>query len=226
MVARKPNPVVALPTAPSRHPAKPTNRLAAIKRSDAWEHLPRVVQRDYEANENRLGALVDVIGRHGDAIADTRADNLDGILASAREWQSFIDELGDAIGDDERQALLVAKSNELAGLLTAHQGALDTLNGLLAAQLLDMQTRPAHTWTRRTGEDYLEDFCTFGEAELERRGYAPLSFGESLVNTVTFGAVADARLREHERARLHAGSTMQTAIGEEGGIIDASFSPR
>lgn len=223
MVAKKQSPVVTLPTTLPRRPTTPSTRLATIKQSTAWQQLPRVVQRDYEANENRLSALVHVMERHREAVAETRSHSLDGILASAREWQVLLDELGETISDEERQALLIAKSNELAGMLTSHQSGLDTLNELLTAQLQEVMTRPRHEWAKRTLEDNLEDLWTFGEAELERRGYPPLSFWESVANTVTFGMVADKQLREHERARLSR-STSQT-MDEAGEVIDVDFTP-
>lgn len=222
MVAQKRNQIVALPAARS---ATPGNRLAALKRSEQWEQLPRTLQRSYEATENRLTMLVDVMERHGQAVTETRSQSLGGILASSREWQSFIDELGEAVSEQEREALIIAKSNELAALLTSHQTGLDALNELLEAQLREVMTRPSHEWAKRSFEDKLEDLWTFGEAELERRGYPPLSFWQSVGNTLTLGMVADHQLREYERARLLP-QVAPTSIDEEEGIIDVDFTPR
>lgn len=227
MVTKKQPSVVALPSAPPRRLTKPANRLAALQQSEQWQQLPRAVQRSYEASENQGAALLRAMEQHGEAVEQTRARSLDGIVASSREWQGFIDDLGDSVSDEERQALIIAKSNELAALLTSHQTGLDTLNELLEAQLHEAMSRPAHEWTKRTLEDELEDLLTLGEAELERRGYPPLTFWEAVANTFTFGAVADKRLREYERARLLPRMQMpiEDADGDEE-VIDVDFTPR
>jgi hypothetical protein len=222
MVAQKQNRVVALPTARS---AQPSNRLAALKQSKQWDQLPRAVQSGYEATENRLSTLVHVMERHGEAVADARSRSLAGILSSAREWQSFIDALGATVNDEERQALVLAKSNELAGLLTSHQSTLDALSALLDADLQEVMTWPRHEWTKRSLEDKLRDLLTFGEAELERRGYPPLSFWQSVLNTLTLGLVADQQLRDYERARLLPQLALPAMDGEEE-AIDVDFTPR
>lgn len=226
MVVRKQQSVVALPTAQTRRVTKPANRLAALKESEQWHHLPRAIQQSYEARENQGAALLHAMEQHGQAVKETRGRNLEGILASSHEWQAFIDDLGDSISDEERQALIIAKSNELAGLLMTHQSGLDTLNELLEAHQQDVLSRPAHEWMQRTPEDVLNDILTLGEAELERRGYPPLTFWESLGNMVTLGAVADKRLREYERARLLPRVQTQVEDDEYEGVIDAEYTAR
>jgi hypothetical protein len=225
MVAPKPSRIVALPSTPSRRLSKPSNRLATLKQSGQWQQLPRSVQRHYEASENRMGALVHVMVRHEEAVTDTRAQSLEGIVSSAREWQAFMDELGDTISEDERTALTVAKSNELATLLTAHQTGLDALYEVLETQLQEVMRRPEHEWVKPSAEDALEDFWTFGEAELKRRAYPPLSFWQSVGNALTFGMVADKQLRDFERARL-APQAPSPAPDEDEEVIDVDFTPR
>lgn len=226
MVTSKQRRVVALPSAQTGRLKTPRNRLATLKQSDQWEQLPRTVQRTYEANENQLSALVQTMQRHRDDVAETRTESLDGILASMREWQAFIDDLDGAVSEEERQALVIAKSNELAAMLTSHQTGLDALSELLDAQLQQIMARPEHEWVKRAGEDALEDFLTFGEAELARRGYPPLSFGESVGNALTFGMVADKRLRDYERARMRPQMSVLDADDDAEDIIDVDFTPR
>ncbi len=201
--------------------ATPSNRLAAFKESAEWKQLPRPAQRGYEQRANQLTALIHAGQEHDGAVGASRERHHATLAAWMSDWQRRLAELGESITDEQREALELAKSNELASLLSARQTELDCLKHLHEEHVLDVMTRPAHEWVKRTLGDEIEDVITFGEAELERRGLPPLSFWESVINSFTFGMVADKRVRDAERARL---MPPQVGDGFEGeGVVDADF---
>ena len=195
------------------------NGLAKLKASEAWRQLPRTLQRNYERFGNQTGYLLHLHDDRAEKAGRLRQETQQTLVASAKEWDELIERQED---ETEKLAMIQAKQNDLAAEYQAMNATLEALGALHQQQIDEAMRQPAQQWVKPTLIEHLEDVASFGEAKLERHGYPPLTATESWLNTFTFGAIADKRLREYERARILGQQLSGAADAVEEDVIDVT----
>ena len=149
--------------------------VSGIQALRTMEAVASAMQRSTEANDNHYCIFVQVQERYreavGDCVRESRYSEFGWRVASS----SLREKLEDSISEEEKQALIIAKSNELAALLTSHQDG--SMPRMSFGSANGGGTKPPageHEWVKPTREDYIEDLLSFGKPS--SRGYPPLSF--------------------------------------------------
>jgi hypothetical protein len=202
------------------------NRLAMLKQREEWNRLPAAVRLSYEASEAQVNYLLEVLDQHFAGVGEARVETQEAIRATRAAWLAMIAELGPEAAEAELKAAICALENEQASIYEAHERALRSLQQLHAQRTEEALARPDHEWVEETWQDRLNDLLTLGEDRLKRAGHPPLTLGESFLNALTLGLMAEKRYRDQEQARI-AGTTTGNGHEEiEEGVIDVQFTPR